>query len=44
VVCLSLVGGLRLDVLVFNSHSAYWIFGFHLFLLMLSLVMSKSFS
>lgn len=35
--CLSLVGGLRFDVLVFKSHSAYWIFGFHLFLLVLSL-------
>jgi len=31
--CLFLAGGLRLGVLVFNSHSAYWIFGFHFFLL-----------
>jgi hypothetical protein len=33
VVCFPLVGGLRLGILVFNSHSAYWIFDFHLFLL-----------
>jgi hypothetical protein len=36
VVCLSIVGARRRGILVFNSHSAYWIFDFHLFLLVLS--------
>ena len=36
VVHLSIVGARRRGILVFNSHSAYWIFDFHLFLLVLS--------